>query len=219
MTNEKTVTDNGNNSIVADVEATDNRHIANGKAAAIVAAIVKNETALAITAKEHGTAIFRSVYQDGQNLDTLIGESKLAAGFATLGGSDAGKKAKQRLNVYFSNYRLVAERWNSFSDEQRANVLNATTSVHYLAAELRKADADAKRAADKAAKEAEAAANPDALTSGEAGLIDAVSNVIAMYQAASMDERNLAFDALTELFALVDADTTAQQPEADAIAA
>lgn len=202
----KTVTDNGNNSVTADVEAVDNRHQANGFAKAIVDATMKAETAIGLTAKDWGAALFRSAINDNVSLDMLIGESKLSAGFATLGTSEAGKKAKQRLNVYFSNARLVMERWLSLSDEQREAVLNGTTSIHYLASSFRDADRKAQAEAKKAEAAAEAAANPEAAGTesqpNATTLKQDAEALLARFNAASDDERNDAYDAIG---ALVDA--------------
>jgi hypothetical protein len=202
--------DDGQNTVTAsDKPEADNRAIANAKAAEIAGFITASENKLAITAKEHGVAMLRAHYRDGVSLDVLIGENKLAAGFKTLGSSDAGKKAKSRLNNYFSTYRLLAERWSSIEDDKRNAMLNGETSPHYIAALIRKADAEAAKEAAKAEAEAEAE------TPAVATLADEALRLLALYQAASMDERNAAFDALASLFEAVDADTVAQQTETE----
>lgn len=209
--------DDGQNTVTAsDAITADNRSIANGLAAKIAGFITESENKLSITAKEHGVAMLRSHYRDGVSLDVLIGESKLAASFKTLGTSDAGKKAKSRLNNYFSSYRLLAERWTTLTDEQRNGMLDGETSPHYVAALIRKADAEAAKAAAKAEADAETKAETPSLVA----LADAL---LVAYQAASMDERNEAFDAIAAIMAAVDADTVAQgaaeTSEPEAIAA
>lgn len=200
--------DDGQNSVnLNDAPVADNRSIANALAATIAGFITTSENKLAITAKEHGVAMLRSHYRDGVSLDVLIGESKLAASFKTLGTSDAGKKAKSRLNNYFSSYRLLAERWNTLTDEQRNGMLDGETSPHYVAALIRKADAEAAKAAAKAEAEGE---TPATETPSLVAMVEAVT---AAYTAADMDQRNEAFDALAALFDLVDADTKAAQSE------
>jgi predicted Fe-S protein YdhL (DUF1289 family) len=210
----KTLIDNGNETVTADEQSPDNRHVANAKAAEIVSAITKAESALSVTAKEHGAAMFRANKQDNVSLDVLIGESKLAAGFATLGATEAGKKAKSRLNVYFSNYRLVAERWEKLSDEQREGVLNGTVSAHYLAGLFRDADRKAEKEAKAAAAAGEAAASPDAANANgdgtpESGLTMAqlATELLQRWTDATDDEREEALDAMALLVDAVNAST------------
>lgn len=224
---EKQLLDNGPNTVTANEESSDNRHIANGKAAAIVAAILKSEAALSVTASEWGAALFRSVKNDNVSLDTLIGESKLAAGFATLGTTEPGRKAKQRLNVYFSNARLVAERFDNLSSEAQAKVLDGTSSIHYLAGQFR--DSDRKAAAEKKAAEAaaEAAANPDAVTGDNANkpqsLLEMVDALMERWAASTDDEKADAYDAVAAFTALVNDDIAADaesiEGEAEKLAA
>lgn len=204
---EKTLTDNGNATVTADSsDGADSRHIANAKALAIVNAVMKAESALALTAKEHGKAVFVTVYQDkSATLDTVIAENKLAAGFKALGDSEAGRKAKGRLNVYFSNFRFIAERWEKLSDEQRAAILNGDTSVHYLAATIRDEERKAEREAAKAAKEAEGDTVADAPS-----LADAAKALLEAYKLANAADRNAAYDTLVELFDIVDEHTKAE---------
>lgn len=218
---EQTVTDNGNNSVVSDAnETADNRHKANASALAFAKAVIKSETSLAGTAKNWGTFVFNAVYSDGNNLDTIIGENKLAAGWANLGNSDEGRKAKQRLNTLFSGARLVAERWTTLSDEQRNGILAGTLSVLYIANELRKADAAVK--AEKA--KAEAAADVTAIEGGTetVSLVDMAAALLAAYESASDEERADAYDTLALLFVAVDESierakaADAQEPEAQA---
>lgn len=214
MNDTKTLTDNGNATVVADANATDNRHIANAKALAVVTAVMKSETALAVTAKEFGVAVFKTVYADKTaTLDTVIAENKLAAGFKALGDKgEAGRKAKGRLNVYFSNFRFMAERWEKLSQEQRDSILNGETSVHYLAATIR----DEERKAEREAAKAEAAKAVDAeIEANRLTLNEQAAMLVEAYRNASSDERNEAFDMLATLFELVDADTKANEANAD----
>ena len=142
--------DNGEN--VVTVGATnDARSIMLTSAAAIVADVIKVEGTLAETAKAWGHALFRAVYVDGLNMDAMIGDSKVAAGWNALASSDAGRKAKGRMEVYFSNARLVAEGWQGMEEAKRADILAGLASIHYIAGQIRKAKADAEKAAKKEA--------------------------------------------------------------------
>ena len=194
----ETKIDDGANSIVADASSSDNRFNANAFAAAIVSAIVKSEDALSVTAKQWGAAIFRSVINDKVSLDTLIGESKLAAGYATLAASEAGRKAKGRLNVYFSNARLVAEKYEAMSDEAKEAILSGATSIHYLASQFR----DVERKALAEAKKAEAAGEAGAIGADMTqapvamSLKDMAETLLAAFLVASNDDRNEAYDAI-----------------------
>ncbi len=216
MTDTKIVsTDNGTDTIVANANG-DYRHQANAKALAFATSVIGFEAKAAVTAKEFGSLVFNAVYVDGNNLDTIIGENKLAAGWATLATSEAGRKAKQRLEVAFSGFRLVAERWQSLSDEQRDSVLNGSVSVLYLASEMRKADATAKREAAKAAAEAEAAASVTAIGDATAkSLADMASDLLAAYQAASVEDRDAAYEAIAALFDVVNGDTDVVSAEVE----
>lgn len=150
------VIDNGDNAVTITRDATDARSAMLASAATIAAFVVETEGKLGETAKAWGQSLFRAVYVDkAASLDALIGDSKVAAGWNILTSSDAGRKAKARLEVYFSNARLVAERWDANADKQ-ADVLAGLSSIHYLAGQYRKADADAKKAASKAAALAKA---------------------------------------------------------------
>lgn len=214
--------DNGAASIVLDTEAakTDNRSAMLISAAAIASQTIEAESKIGETAKAWGHSLFSAVYRDNANLDALIGDSKIAAGWATLSASEGGKKAKSRLEVYFSNARLVAERWTSLSDEQREAVLAGTSSIHYLAGTFRNADADAKKAAAK--EEAAKKAKEEAATSAtETGMTEAapltlaqkVEALSAAYTEASAEERNAAYEALALLFELVNGDAEVVAPE------
>lgn len=208
MNDKETVTDNGNNVVIANASPdADNRHIANAKAAAIVKAILLSETALAVTAKDWGSALFRSVHNDKVSLDTLIGESKLSAGFATLGASEAGKKAKQRMEVYFSNARLVNEGFSTMTDEAQAAILNGESSIHYIAGQIRDANRKALAAAKKAEAAGEAAADASAaVTTDEAEtLLQRVDALRNAWAAATDDERSTAYDSVSALFDEVNA--------------
>jgi hypothetical protein len=229
------IIDNANDSaIVLDTEALDSRSLMLASAASIVEQTVKAEAAIGDTAKSWGTSLFRAVYRDNANLDALIGDSKVAAGWQTLGTSDNGKKAKGRLEVYFSNARLVAEKWSTLSEEQRDQVLAGLSSIHYLANGFRKAEADAKKAAKKAAEleaakaqadasegEANANANPVPPVEGEApSLASMAEALLAAYRAAPLEEREAAHDAIALLVEAVNSDVeVTAQPEVEAIAA
>lgn len=207
--------DNGADSIVLDVATPDNRSAMLASAAAIASETIGFEAKVGDTAKAWGHSLFLAVYRDNANLDALIGDSKIAAGWQTLSVSDGGKKAKGRLEVYFSNARLVAERWSALTEEQRDAVLDGTSSIHYLAGTFRKADADAKKAAAKeeaANKAKEEAAN----SASETGLVETpveglslaamVEQVLNFYANADEAARDEAAPALALLFEAVNAD-------------
>jgi Zn-dependent M16 (insulinase) family peptidase len=207
------VIDNGNDSIDVTGEALDNRSQMLASAALIVSQTVAAEAKIGETAKTWGHSLFSAVYRDNANLDALIGDSKVAAGWNNLSASEGGRKAKQRMEVYFSNARLVAERWNMLTDEQREAVLNGLSSIHYLAGQFRKADADAKKAAKKAEEAkvaAQQAAEGGSVSTDETGEADtletAVMRLIDRYQAATVEERDAAYDALALLFETVNGD-------------
>ena len=222
----KIAVDNGNATVSGDTsETADNRHKANGLAKRIVDDVMKAETAIGLTAKDWGAALFRSSINDNVPLDTLIGDSKLAAGHATLGTSEAGRKAKQRLDVYFSNARLVMERWTRLSDEQREAVLNGTTSIHYLASQFRDADRKAKAAAKQAEAAAEAAADSSAAATETAvttTLAQDAEALLERFMGATDDERSDAYDAIGLLVDAMNeaiaasAETVSDEPEAKA---
>jgi hypothetical protein len=206
--------DNGNNTVSTD-GGDDNRSKMLASAQAIAASTVRFEGNVSKTAKAWGHALFVAVYTDGLNLDALIGDSKIAAGWKTLTASEGGRKAKQRLEVYFSNARLVAERWTTaLDDDQRSAVLGGTASIHYLADQMRKADRDAKKAeaaaaaAEKAAEAADDSATivavPDGLTL--AVLAEAMLN---RYQLADDAEKAEAHAALELLVDAMNADIEA----------
>jgi hypothetical protein len=205
--------DNGANTVSTD--GTDNRSLMLASALAIASAIVTSENKLSGTAKEWGLSLFRAVYREGANLDALIGDSKIAAGWKTLTLSDAGKKAKGRLEVYFSNARLVAERFGNMSLEERTAILDGVTSVHYVAEAFRKADREAKKAERKAAEAANEAADeandttppkPDLSGFTLAELAEAMLN---RYQLADNDEKSEAHPALALIVEAMNADIEA----------
>jgi hypothetical protein len=185
---------------------------------------MKAETAIGLTAKNWGAALFRSSINDGVSLNMLIGESKLAAGYATLSVSEAGRKAKQRLDVYFSNARLVEERWATLSDESKEAVLKGETSIHYLASQFRDADRKAKTEAKKAEAAAEAAANGNAVnTPPEATtLAQDAEALLERFMGATDDERSDAYDAIGLLVDAMNeaiaasAEAASSEPEAKA---
>jgi len=149
--------DNGADAIVTiDANAPDARSQMLSSASAIAACVIETEGKLAESAKAWGHNLFRAVYLDGLNLDGMIGDSKLAAGWQALSTNDTGKQAKRRLEVYFSNARKVAEAWGTMEQSVKDDVLAGLSSIHYLAGQLRKAESDAKKAAEKAAKLAKA---------------------------------------------------------------
>jgi len=188
-----------------DTNAPDARSMMLASASAIAAFVIESEGKLADTAKAWGHALFRAVYIDGANMDSMIGDSKVAAGWSVLTTNDVGKKAKARLEVYFSNARKVAEAWGAMAEEAKADVLAGLSSIHYLAGQLRKAESDAKKAADKAAKlakaEQEAAdAKAEADTNGPLTTDDVARvecNSLADIMALAMDMLANADDAET----------------------
>jgi len=149
--------DTANDTVLTiDTNAPDARSKMLASASAIAALVIDSEGKLAETAKSWGHNLFRAVYVDGANMDTMIGDSKVAAGWSVLTTNETGKKAKARLEVYFSNARKVAEGWGAMEQAAKDDVLAGLSSIHYLAGQLRKAESDAKKAADKAAKLAKA---------------------------------------------------------------
>ena len=145
--------DTANDTVLTiDSSAPDARSQMLSSASAIAACVIETEGKLAETAKSWGHNLFRAVYVDNLNLDSMIGDSKVAAGWSVLSTNDTGKKAKSRLEVYFSNARKVAEAWGTLEQSVKDDVLAGLSSIHYLAGQLRKAESDAKKAADKEAK-------------------------------------------------------------------
>lgn len=231
MTTEQNAIDNGANSVDISGEQPDNRSQMLASAALIVSQTVAAEAAIGETAKQWGHSVFAAVYRDNANLDALIGDSKIAAGWQTLTVSEGGKKAKGRLEVYFSNARLVAERWNSLSDEQREAVLNGTSSIHYLAGQFRQAERDAKKAAKKA-EEAKAAAQTAAEGGADAApapatdaapapetLEQRIMSLLDAYEAADEAERDASYPAFALLFERINQDaeiTVSEVPLAEA---
>jgi hypothetical protein len=216
--------DNGNDTIDTGKPEADARHNMLTSAAAIATFVVDSESRLAETAKAWGHSLFVAVKTDGLSLDTMIGESKLAAQWTTLTLTEAGRKAKQRLEVYFSNARLVAEKWDGMTDDERRDILSGLSSIHYKAGLFRKAEADAKKAAKKeaarvAAEKAAAEAKAEADESGEETrqpeatrptLAEMVDAVLSAYQTASAEEKAEAHEFLEALFDVVNADIAAE---------
>lgn len=213
MTNNDKAIDKGNDVVVVEAAPLDARSKMLASAARIVEQSVEAESAIGETAKQWGFNLFVAVYQDNANMDSLIGDSKVASGWQHLSSSEAGRKAKGRMEVYFSNARLVAERWSQLSDEQREQVLAGLSSIHYLAGQFRKADADAKKAAKKAA-ELEAAKVAASESGTDAATVEAAppsleSMVLALidaYQVASVEEREAAYPAFALLVEQVNGD-------------
>lgn len=228
---------NATDAITVDATAPDARSIMLASAASIAAFVVETEGKLADSGKAWGHALFTAVYADKvSSLDGLIGDSKVAAGWQSLTLTDAGKKAKARLEVYFSNARLVAERWEGMSDDQRREVLAGLSSIHYLAGQFRKADADAKKAADKAAKLAQAEtdaakAAAEANESGDAATLpeplpapantgDVIANLTAFFSTMTLEEAEEVGPAVSAMMAAYDARVNALlESEPEAIAA
>lgn len=218
-----TVIDNGSDGAVTiDANATDPRNAMLSAAGAIASTVIDVEGKLAQSAKDWGCNLFRLVYGKDSvtTLDSAIGDSKVAAGWSILTTSDVGKKAKARLEVYFSNARLVAERWAGMDDDGKAAVMAGTSSIHYLAGQYRKADADAKKEAKKAAataaaeaaklaEEADAApkgtAPTDATVPATAGMGETMAALADMIANASDDDLNANYEAFAALVAAFDA--------------
>lgn len=213
-----------------DTNAPDQRSLMLASAASLVATTLDMEGKLADTAKAWGASVFMLAFpasadDKAVDLNTLIGDSKMAAGWATITGTEAGKKAKARMEVYFSNARLVAESFDSLSDDDKRDIRNGLSSVHYRAGLIRKAASDAKKAATKeaariAAEDAAALAKAEA----DAAKVDATNpapeadagetvetlavtlgKVQAMIANASDDDLTGAYDAFAALVAAYDA--------------
>jgi hypothetical protein len=192
-------TNNTDGAITVDTNATDHRSMMLASAASLVATTLDMEGKLSDTAKAWGASVFTLAYPADPSdkpvtLDTLIGDSKMAAGWATIGATDAGKKAKSRMEVYFSNARLVAESFDSLSDDDKRDIRNGLSSVHYRAGLIRKAASDAKKAAAKETARLEA----EALAAASKAEADAPAT-------ASDDELNDAYEGMATLTAAYDA--------------
>jgi len=185
------------NAITVDTDALDARSIMLASAASIVSTVVKVEGQLAETAKAWGANLFTLAFPADDTkavrLDTLIGDSKLAAGWATLTSTDAGKQAKSKLEVYFSNARLVAEAFEGLSEDEQRDIRGGLVSIHYKAGLMRKATADAAKAAKKEAAriEAEKAAS-EAASDAEASAGEASAPVTAVSFKAMVEALHLA---------------------------
>lgn len=214
--------DNGNETIVIDTNAPDARSIMLASASAIAAVVIDTEGKLAESAKAWGQALFRAVYVDkAGSLDSMIGDSKVAAGWNVLAQSEAGRKAKGRMEVYFSNARLVAETFEKMEDDKRGDILAGLSSIHYVAGQLRKAKADADKAAKKEADrvaaeaaaekaKAEAAESNDNLDTREPGaapvsLADMILSLTVALDTASDDDLAAVYDDMNALVAAYDA--------------
>lgn len=169
---------NATDALTIDPRAPDARSIMLASAASLVSTVVAVEGTLAETAKTWGANVFTLAYPTDDakpvTLDALIGDSKVAAGWASLTATDAGKKAKARMEVYFSNARLVAETFDTLSDDDKRDIRGGVSSIHYRAGLIRKAAADAKAAAKKeAARVAAEQAAADAKAAAQASNDDA----------------------------------------------
>jgi len=199
------------NALTIDTNAPDDRSIMLSSAAALVATTLDMEGKLAETAKTWGAKVFSLAYPSDSNaktvtLDALIGDSKVAAGWSSLTTTDAGKKAKARMEVYFSNARLVAESFDALSDDDKRDIRAGISSIHYRAGLIRKAASDAKKAAKKEAERvaAEQAASDSAAEAtapvaeqaapvAPASLADMLAAVLAAIETASDDDLNAAY--------------------------
>lgn len=221
-----TAIDNGDASVIVDTNAPDARSQMLTSAAAIAATVVTVEGTLAETAKAWGHALFRACYVDGMNMDAMIGDSKVAAGFSVLATSDAGRKAKGRLEVYFSNARKVAEAWTVMEQAARDDVLAGLSSIHYIAGQLRKAESDAakaekKRAALLAAEAAASDSKAEPVTETEApatSFADAIKATLAAINASDDDTLAASYDVFADMIAAFDARINAAVEARSAVA-
>lgn len=222
-----TVIDTANDTaLTIDTNAPDARSMMLASAASLAATIIGVEGTLADTAKAWGANVFTLAYPADDTkpvtLDALIGDSKMAAGWATLATTDAGKKAKSRLEVYFSNARLVAETFDALSDDDKRDIRAGVSSIHYRAGLIRKAAADAKRAADKETKRlaaeqaaADAKADADAAASAASApepeaapvvsIADMLAALLVAIDAAGDDELSATYDDMGAVVAAYDA--------------
>ena len=217
-------TNNTDGAITIDTNAPDHRSLMLASAANLVATTLDMEGKLADTAKAWGASVFTLAFpastdDKAVDLNTLIGDSKMAAGWATIGATDAGKKAKSRMEVYFSNARLVAETFDSLSDDDKRDIRNGLSSVHYRAGLIRKAASDAKKAATKEAArvEAEALAAASKAEADAPGtdaatptpvvrtLADVLAEALAMIADASDTDLNFAYPTIDAVVAAFDA--------------
>lgn len=211
------------NALTVDTDATNPHSVMIASAASIVSTVVKVEGQLAVTAKAWGASLFTLAFPADESkaikLDTLIGDSKIAAGWATLTATDAGKEAKRKLEVYFSNARLVAESFESFSEDEQRDIRNGLVSIHYKAGLMRKATADAAKAAKKeearlAAEKAASEASTDAAASASdvtatapapVSLVEMFANMTSAIESATDDELTGAYEAMAAMVAAYDA--------------
>lgn len=210
MTDNVLKLDNGAETVTVDANAPDARSIMLASANAIAQLSLEAESNIAESAKAWGTALFRAVHVDGLQMDALIGDTKIAAGWTTLATTTDGKKTKGRFEQYFTNARKVNENWTRFTDAERADMLNGLSSIHYQANKLRKAETDATREAKKEAKrkEAEAAqaatpADTDTETVEVSGLLDAIrllGDMVANATESELLNAGDAFNAMAKVF-------------------
>lgn len=225
-------TNNTDGVLVIDTNAPDARSLMLTSAAALVATTLEMEGKLSDTAKAWGANVFTLAYPADDSkpvtLDALIGDSKMAAQWSSLTNTDAGKKAKARMEVYFSNARLVAETFESLSDDDKRDIRAGVSSIHYRAGLIRKAASDAKKLATKeaarvAAEQAAADSKVEALAPVEvpvvASFADAVAALTNLVVNASDDDLNANYDAFSALVAAFDARINAATAEPAAIAA
>jgi hypothetical protein len=219
---------NATDALTIDAAAPDARSMMLASAASLVSTVIEVEGKLADTAKAWGANVFTLAYPADDTkpltLDALIGDSKMAAGWPSLATTDAGKKAKSRMEVYFSNARLVAETFDALSDDDKRDIRAGVSSIHYRAGLIRKAAADAKKAAAKeaariAAEEAAAAAKLEAeatkldasnpapeadATPPATSLADMLAALMLAIDAASDDELSGVYDDFAAVTASFD---------------
>jgi hypothetical protein len=206
------VIDNGVEQVTIPATPVDNRSAMLASASAIAVMVQDTENALATTAKEWGASLFRAVYVDGANMDTLIGDSKLAAGWQGLTATPSGKQAKARLEVYFSNARKVAEAWGGTPDNVKADILAGLSSIHYLAGQLRKAEKESAKEKAKEEKLAKAqaaltdpAAPPAPESEADTQTVDAPDFILALTVAMDTMTREDFLAIQADMAALIDA--------------
>jgi len=226
-------TNNTDGVLVIDTNAPDARSMMLTSAAALVATTLEMEGKLSDTAKAWGANVFTLAYPADDTkpvtLDALIGDSKMAAQWSQLTNTDAGKKAKARMEVYFSNARLVAETFESLSDDDKRDIRAGVSSIHYRAGLIRKAASDAKKLATKeaarvAAEQAAADSKVEALVPATSEpvartLADVLAEAMAMIGTASDADLDASYDAVSALVAAFDARINAATGEPVAIAA
>lgn len=146
-------------------------------------------------AKDYGQR--RAVLQFNRNVAaaSLDKSDKEAIGFKDLAANSA---AKRRLSQWHSRFRTIAEAWDSMSETDKADLLQGRASFLSVYDRLKKAEKEAAKASDKAAKEAADAisnANPSPVVS----LSDMALALAAALEAASDDEREAAGEGMALL--------------------